>query len=337
MPTIQTIPLSQIRTDGLQVRAETNRGHVDDLAELFGNEGVWPELLPPCVVFCDDADYWLADGHHRYQAAQEAGCIGIPFDVRQGGKVDALWFAIGANSAHGLRRTSEDKRRAVLLAFQLDPSLSDSEIARRANVSHTMAGYTLRGVRKAPLAKFASGESAPLSDPAPDHAPAKCDGPAPSTMPRSTPSPAPAPEYRTDARGRKLDVSRIGKSRKTVKPDAPVPDDGGPMATAALFDEAIEHADSLAMLLDTIARRKGGEFLRLQALRSIGVVRSNRREDRFVSDDLETARRHLHSWQPVSGCPSCGSVPHSHCDMCEGRGYITRLAYDQAQRRAAAG
>ena len=37
----------------------------------------------------------------------------IAADVRQGTRRDALLFAAGANSSHGLSRTTADKRRAI--------------------------------------------------------------------------------------------------------------------------------------------------------------------------------------------------------------------------------
>lgn len=41
-------------------------------------------------------------------------------DIRQGKKRDAILYSVGANASHGLRRTNEDKRRAVLLLLEDD-------------------------------------------------------------------------------------------------------------------------------------------------------------------------------------------------------------------------
>jgi len=73
------------------------------------------------------------------KAAEEAGLTDIAADVRQGTRRDAILHSVGANAAHGLRRTSEDKRRAVktLLADPEWHEWSESEIARRCAVSHT--------------------------------------------------------------------------------------------------------------------------------------------------------------------------------------------------------
>jgi len=93
--------------------------------------------FPPVTAFHDGAEYWLADGFHRVAAAEQAQIGVVNVDVRQGTRRDAVLFAVGANSAHGLRRTNEDKRRAVmvLLGDEEWARWSNREIGRRACVS----------------------------------------------------------------------------------------------------------------------------------------------------------------------------------------------------------
>jgi hypothetical protein len=89
------------------------------------------------VVFFDGAEYWLADGFHRIIAAETLGLVEIAADVRPGGRRDAILYAVGANAAHGLKRTNRDKRNAVMVLLK-DPEWdqwSDREIARRCAVS----------------------------------------------------------------------------------------------------------------------------------------------------------------------------------------------------------
>ena len=77
--------------------------------------------FPPVVLFAegegegDGPTYWLADGFHRVLAARRAGLTEFPAEVQPGTARDALLFGISANSAHGLPRTSADKRKAVAL------------------------------------------------------------------------------------------------------------------------------------------------------------------------------------------------------------------------------
>src|SRR4051812_32879115 len=94
------------------------------------------DAFPPLVVLHDGDSYWLADGFHCLAAAQALGAKTIRCDVRQGGLRDAILHACGANADHGLKRSNEDKRRAVarLLEDEEWRVWSDRAIARAARV-----------------------------------------------------------------------------------------------------------------------------------------------------------------------------------------------------------
>lgn len=102
--------------------------------------------FPPVVVFHDGETYWLADGFHRVEAARMAGFDSIQAEIRHGSKRDARLHAVGANQAHGLRRSNADKRRAVMAILE-DPewnAWSDREVAARCGVTHPFVAK-LRG------------------------------------------------------------------------------------------------------------------------------------------------------------------------------------------------
>jgi cell division protein FtsB len=82
-------------------------------------------------------DYWLADGFHRVAAWSSIGRVEVPAEIRQGDRRRAILHSVAANSAHGLRRTNADKRRAVttLLEDEEWGQWSNREIARRCAVS----------------------------------------------------------------------------------------------------------------------------------------------------------------------------------------------------------
>lgn len=129
------VSLSAIRVDGgTQTRAQIDEATVNDYAESMQAGTVFPAV----VVFYDGATYWLADGFHRVAAATQAGLTEISAEVRQGTQRDAILHSVGANAAHGLRRTNADKRRAVerLLRDEEWGRWSDREIARRCAVSN---------------------------------------------------------------------------------------------------------------------------------------------------------------------------------------------------------
>ncbi len=95
--------------------------------------------FPPVVVFHDVLNFWLSAGFHRVEAARRAGKKCVAAELRTGTKRDALLFAVGADAAHGLRRSNADKRRCIeLLLGDVEwRKWSDREIASRCGVSHT--------------------------------------------------------------------------------------------------------------------------------------------------------------------------------------------------------
>lgn len=137
------IGLSFIRTDGgTQARAGLNEATVIEYLDAM-REGV---EFPPVVLFYDGTDYWLADGFHRVEARRRfkeegRGSI-IAADVRQGTRRDAVLYAAGANDDHGLRRSADDKRRAVLCLLEDKEwgAWADRAIARQCRVSPTFVG-----------------------------------------------------------------------------------------------------------------------------------------------------------------------------------------------------
>jgi transposase-like protein len=91
------------------------------------------------TVFYDGKEHWLADGFHRVAAVRQLGLDRIACDVRPGTLSDAQWYSFSVNKSHGLRRTNDDKIRAVKAALRhCQGERGDSEIARHVGVSHTM-------------------------------------------------------------------------------------------------------------------------------------------------------------------------------------------------------
>jgi transposase-like protein len=130
------IDLAKIRLNGgTQPRVEID----DELVIEYANAMADRVAFPPVVVFYDGTDYWLADGFHRVKAARHRLLKQIECDVRQGTQQDAQWFSFGANQAHGLRRTPEDKQRAIrqALSHPNGQGLSDREIARHIGCGHS--------------------------------------------------------------------------------------------------------------------------------------------------------------------------------------------------------
>lgn len=131
----ESLSISIIRVDGgTQPRARTSLDAVSEYAEAMESGA----KFPPVVVFYDGSEYWLADGFHRRDAAIAANLTEIKAEVKQGTLRDAVLYSVGVNTTHGLRRTNDDKRRAVirLLEDAEWSTWSDREIARRTLTSH---------------------------------------------------------------------------------------------------------------------------------------------------------------------------------------------------------
>jgi ParB-like chromosome segregation protein Spo0J len=131
--------LTEIKVDNeLQSRAEINEQVIAEYTEVIRNGG----KMPPVTVFFDGKNNYLADGWHRYFAHKKAGFADIEADVKKGSRREAIFYSVGANSNHGLRRTNADKRKAgMTLLEDIEWSeLSDVEIAKACGVSSMFIG-----------------------------------------------------------------------------------------------------------------------------------------------------------------------------------------------------
>lgn len=135
-----SLHIDSIRIDGgTQSRASINEATVAEYAEAMADPAT---VFPPVIAYFDGREYWLADGFHRLAAWRQIGRTDIPAEIRQGDRRAAILHSVAANSAHGLRRTNDDKRRAVLTLLEDAEwsQWSDREIARRCAVHHEMVG-----------------------------------------------------------------------------------------------------------------------------------------------------------------------------------------------------
>ena len=114
MTEYQLSPSILRRDGGTQPRAVLDEATIVEYAGAMAAG----DIFPPVVAYHDGETYWLADGFHRVNAGLRAG----------------------VNATHGLRRTNDDKRRAVtrLLSDPEWSQWSDREIARRCAVHHQL-------------------------------------------------------------------------------------------------------------------------------------------------------------------------------------------------------
>ena len=226
------LSISQIRLDGgTQSRAALNEQALADYAEAMREGAEFPNV----VVFHDGSIYWLADGFHRVRAAELAGLAFVVAEVRQGSRRDAVLYSVGANTSHGLRRTNDDKRRAVrvLLDDAEWSAWSDREIARRAGVSdrfvsslrpasgangsHLTATRTGADGKQYPAKRAA--QAAPAVDPvAPPEAQAQFLQVSPEERAEASARPAPQPSKLTSEERERLRAMAKGEPEPDALP-----------------------------------------------------------------------------------------------------------------------
>lgn len=188
------LPLDCIRLDGgTQQRTSINEAAVSDYAEIYMAGGT----LPDPVVFFDGAEYFLAAGFHRYHAARRAALHDLVFDMRQGTRREAVLFATGDNATHGLRRSADDKRKAVRTMLEDEEwgQWSDREIARHCSVTHPFVAKLREELKPAHL----------------------------ETLPDSPAAAPAAQETRTVKRGEQVYQQKVEKAAPAAKPEKPAP------------------------------------------------------------------------------------------------------------------
>jgi hypothetical protein len=123
-------------TGGTQIRANIDQDAVNDYAEHVDD-------LPPAEVYHDGTPkgFWLVDGFHRYFAHKKSGRQFISVAIKSGTRREAILAACGVNSSHGMRRTNEDKRNAVMTLLRDEEwqNWGDSEIAKKCGVAQSFA------------------------------------------------------------------------------------------------------------------------------------------------------------------------------------------------------
>jgi len=142
------LELTSIRVDGgTQSRLELSQEVVNEYAEHMA-EG---DIFPAVIVFQDGANYWLADGFHRYFATKKNKGKTIKADVQVGTHEEAILFSFTANSNRGLRMTSADKRNIVIrmLTNKTWGGWTDAAIARHVGITGMTVGRIRKGLNKA--------------------------------------------------------------------------------------------------------------------------------------------------------------------------------------------
>ena len=110
-PTLKDIPIDKIICDPqCQQREQLDSEVLADYTQTWLDGG----KLPAVKVMQQGNDYWLYDGFHTIESAKRARLKTITAEVEQGTLRDAILASVGVNADHGLRRSNQTKRNAVM-------------------------------------------------------------------------------------------------------------------------------------------------------------------------------------------------------------------------------
>jgi len=148
--TVEVNPKDILVLQELQARMHLDEETVEDYIEVLRAGKEMPQIRVIKLTDTDNAGkYAVVDGFHRLEAINSIPKVKtIHVLSRDGTLADAIDAATSANQDHGLRRTNADKRRAVLMAINLDKQLkrkrSDRQIAAHVGV-HNSTVSEIRG------------------------------------------------------------------------------------------------------------------------------------------------------------------------------------------------
>lgn len=313
---VQSVQKYQSRVGG------PNNEVVKEYAERY-RDG--KKMSPIDVCGTHNMGFFIFDGHQRFAAMKLAGFTGdteIMVNVVDARIDQAVvkWLAAGANTEHGLRRTNEDKRRAVEMALESHPEQSDRAIADHVGVTAPTVGEVRK--RVAPTCKNLTPEKRTGLDGKQYKLP-----PPPPTRTNGTP---PAPTAPPKA---------SGQAGTTNMPQAPSKVPAGPHAakmpqppTAAYAELAGRRTDELMRpipedLFEHFQRRVDlmSHIAKLREIERALVTGRQERDPLYAQITQETiaylinVRNALEDCKPYAVCPWCGGM-NPGCNMCGNRG-----------------
>lgn len=276
---------------GTDVRSEINEDTVNEYGLAAKNKA----KLPPLIVYDTKDGLLLADGFHRYFGFERQGIKEYDCDVRKGTREDAIKYALGCNTTHGLRRTNADKQQAADIAVREFPDSSDSSLAEMCGVHRNL----IADARRRQAAKLAP-----------------CQAETPSKSQVSAP-----PPRRTGKDGKAYSVPPRKPSAVPAHPEKPVEtlDATGipvPEEIVPFWDATFSEAQRLLTLASEMrVRIKRAQDSNEPAFRECDHTDILAHLDQVYAD-LKRAK-------PYAVCPSCNGITTKGCKTCKGRGFVS--------------
>ena len=319
MASAKMVPLSDIVTDeAAQPRAAgLDGGHVADMVEYLSGNPL--SELPAVVAYragsSEASAPLLSEGYHRVAAYALAGRDYIPCELRVGTRGDAILNGMRSNQAHGLKRTSADKRRAVGVVLSLHPEWADNRIAEFVGVSNHMV---------------ADARPEPQLGDSPSSGPAKRVGRdgkerrVPTRRPDPVPSAPDEPDTDHDDLNDSADGDDGGDGSDEPAPPAPAPEPHRPklgelaVGDRGKFDSAIRAVRAAESEVISCLAGPGGFHLR-RAVEHADLVVSAGPRGQVVRGLSKWAER-LADCQPLPAvCAACSGAG-GDCPACAGAG-----------------
>lgn len=364
------VPVKKLRHDGgTQSRKKRDDAVIAEYAEAMATPaGV--EAFPPLRVVYDkkNRSHWVWDGHHRKLAAAAAGVVEFQCLVREATQEEAVWLATSANKDHGLRRTTEDKQKAVRDALRARPKMSDRVIAEHVGVDYkTVAKHReeMEGGGEIPRLTVRQGADGREYDTAQTSAPSKARGEkaqAAATAGTLTPDAAPAHKPRVVREGAQDEAPEDVPSIEQFERD----NDGDDLDGGDLVEDGAMAEQPYDGLVDNEGTPVPGDLEAVWQLLSDGATEVDRalnlaahawsrlqdqllRQVRKVGTDAHLPSKFMPSvdneFGPSGRIHSMQSllrrmVPHVLCGNCEGMGcarcdnlgWFSRIDWKERQR-----
>lgn len=281
----------------VQSRMAMDARAIEDYTEALENG----DEFPPVHVFDTPTGFVLADGWHRLEAHKRVGREWIRAIAPKGTVADAAWYAAQSNRDHGVRRTSNDKRRAIKLAIA-NP--------RAAKMSNRKLAKVL-GVSEGLVRRVKSGDP---TDSAPPEEKSKPQ--AVQEAPKEAPSaPQEGREPTLALAPSEPDEAPQGQPRAAEEPAEPIeaPADGDKPDLGEIRHRVNEDIQALKTITDRYAQS--------------GLV-----DAPSFTADMANATQALRDFaRPAGYCPVCDGLG---CEGCRQRGWVGTAAMKLLQSKA---
>ena len=330
---MRSYKLEDITSKGLQIRCRLSEETIRDYMEAVEGGAV----LPPVILFNEGPGrpLYLADGFHRVEVARRLAQKTIRAEVREGGYAEALAFALGANSSHGLRRTNEDKRNAVRVAWENRKMLfgvdnpSAGSVAEACGVSQAFVSDQLKTVLTCAPKKVVGKDGKEYQIPPPPTRP-------PTPMRQAvTPPPPPPPPPREPATP-VADWKEIEKDPDAfaLEPPPPAPLPPAPTRPSAALDangkaippEILDAWNRRQILMDLVRQAQSIRRAVREGYEGQDMLFAAFAGGRYETFDAaaETIVRQLQWAVPEIVCPVCQGIGRDACEYCKGSGLVSK-------------